>query len=68
MIATEIRKKIVEKKMTCKEVAVRCEWSQSNFSNRLKTDDMKESDMLKVADALGCELIITLVDKEKRRK
>ena len=46
------------------ELADRCGWSKANYANRLKRADFKESDLRKIADALGCDLSIEFVEKE----
>lgn len=46
------------------EVAARIGWSQSNLSNKLKRDNFSESDLRKIADVLGYDLIIDFVEKK----
>ena len=65
MMANEILKIMIDKGYKKKEIADRCGWSQSNFYNRIRKDDMCESDLQKIADALGCELQIKFIDKEQ---
>ena len=45
------------------ELANRCGWSKANFANRIKRGDFKESDLRKIADALGCDLDIEFVER-----
>lgn len=38
--------------------------SQTNFTQMLSRDNFREQDLIAIADALGCELKITWIDKE----
>jgi len=35
-----------------------------NLNNKMKRDDFKISELMKVADALGVELVVKFVDRE----
>ena len=35
-----------------------------NLNNKMKRDDFKESELRKIADALGVDLVIKFVDRE----
>lgn len=47
------------------ELASRCGWSKANYANRLKRADFKESDLRKIADALGCDLDIEFIERRE---
>ena len=51
--------------ITVAELADKCGWSRPNLANKLRRDNFCESDLRKIADALGCELIIDFVESEK---
>ena len=38
--------------------------TRQNFSNKLKRNDFRESELSAIADFLGCELKISFVDRE----
>lgn len=38
--------------------------TRQNFSNKLKRDDFRESELASIAEFLGCELKICFIDKE----
>lgn len=63
MIAKEIKKKVKERGYFYSEVAEKCGWSPAGFSVRLKNDNLKECDILKIADALDCTVEIKFIDK-----
>lgn len=37
--------------------------TRQNFSNKMKRGDFKESELRRIAEALGCELKISFIDK-----
>ena len=45
------------------ELADRCGWTKSNYANRLKRADFKESDLRKIANAMDCDLSIEFVER-----
>ena len=47
------------------EFARRIGWSPSNYSNKLQRGDFRMSDLEKMADVLGCDLLIELTDKNE---
>lgn len=51
--------------ITVAELADRCGWSRTNLANKLRRDNFCESDLRKIAEALGCELVIDFVESEK---
>ncbi len=70
MFAKIVRQKAVENAIKYREIAQKCGWTGSQLSFKLRSDRMKESEMLKIAQALGCELEIRLVSRPEieRRK
>ncbi len=47
-----------------RELAVRMGDTPQNLNNKMKRDDFKISELTKVADALGVELVVKFVDRE----
>lgn len=45
-------------------IAEKTNQTRQNFSNKMKHGDFRESDLAKIADALGCTLEIKILDKE----
>jgi len=64
MMAIEIQKIMLDKGLKKKDIADRCGWTQSNMYNKMKRDNFSEEELRKIADALGCTLQITFIDKE----
>ena len=50
--------------MLRKELAQLIDSSASNLNDKIKRDNFSEKDMQSIADALNCELVIKLIDKE----
>ena len=50
--------------ITLGAIAEGTEQTRQNFSNKLKRNDFKESELSQIAEFLNCELKITFVDKE----
>ena len=46
-------------KMT--DLAERCGWSGPNLANKLRRNNLTESDLQLIAEALGCKLVIDFV-------
>lgn len=46
------------------ELASKCGWSKSNYSNKLQRANFKLSDLETIAEALGCKLLIEFIDEE----
>lgn len=46
------------------ELASRCGWSKSNYSNKLQRANFKLSDLETIAEALRCDLIIEFVERK----
>lgn len=64
MNTVKIKTVMLEKNMNGKELAKKLNTSQQNLSNKLSADNFKTSDLQAIAEALGCELRITFIDKE----
>lgn len=49
------------------ELAKRTEWSRQNITNKFGRNNMYEKDIVRIADALGCEveIVFTLPDGRK---
>jgi len=47
-----------------RELAARMGDTPQNLNNKMKRDDFKISELTKIADALGVELVVKFVDKE----
>lgn len=57
-----IRIALVQKKMSISELSERVGMSQPNFSKKLNKNNFNETDMRKIAEALGMELVLALKD------
>jgi hypothetical protein len=42
--------------------------TRQNFSNKIKRNDFKESELSAIADFLGCDLKIVFIDKETQEE
>jgi hypothetical protein len=42
--------------------------TRQNFSNKIKRNDFKESELSAIADFLGCNLKIAFIDKETKEE
>lgn len=49
-------------------IAESTEQTRQNFSNKMKRGDFKESELRRIAEALGCDLKISFVDKVSREE
>ncbi len=63
MFAKIVRQKAIENNLKYMDIAKKCGWTGSQLSSKLRRDKMKESEMLKIAQALDCDLEIRLVTK-----
>ena len=50
--------------MTGEQVSEKCGWFQQAYSKKLNRNDMRVSDLEKVANAMGCDLKIEFVDRK----
>ena len=57
-----IRIALVQKKMSISELSEKVGMSQPNFSKKLNKNNFNETDMRKIAEALGMELVLELKD------
>lgn len=46
------------------ELASKCGWSKTNYSNKLHRANFKLSDLETIADALDCDLLIEFIERE----
>ena len=65
MFAKMTKHQLIENDMQLKELADKLEIGRVNLTQKMKRDDFRESDMLKIAAALDCELVLELKPKEK---
>jgi len=64
MISDVIKAILKKKKMTNKELAAACGWSAGNLCNRMRRNTWQVEDLEKIAEALNCDLEITLTERE----
>ena len=50
--------------VTLGSVAEGTEQTRQNFSNKMKRNDFKESELSQIAAFLGCELKVAFIDRE----
>ena len=50
--------------MQQKDLAEKLDTLRTNLNNKIQRDNFSEKDMKAIADALNCELVIKLIDKE----
>ncbi len=60
-----IKKILIDKGISQKELASKCGITENNLSNILKRTNVNTDTMYKLADALDCDLKIELVPKGK---
>ena len=63
MFRKTVKVKLAERDLTLNDLARRLGKSQSNVSQLLTGDNMRESTMHQIAEALDCDLEIKLVDR-----
>jgi DNA-binding Xre family transcriptional regulator len=64
MLAKKIKKIMVDREMTLTQMAGKIgNTSVQNLSQKLKRDNLNEKELIEIADALGCELVIEFKDK-----
>lgn len=59
----KIRIAMLKKNISLNELAERLETSPQNLSGKFRRDNLSEKDMSDIAEALGCELVISFVEK-----
>lgn len=62
--AEKIRIMVSRSGQTMYSIAESTGQTRQNFSNKLKRGDFKESELRAIAEAAGCELKISFVDKK----
>lgn len=60
----KIRFLVGRRGVTLGDVAEGTNQTRQNFSNKMKRDDFKQSELTAIADFLGCDLKIAFVDKQ----
>ena len=63
-ISKIIRKILIDKNMTQTEVAEKLGTSKGNFNNQLNRDNYRLEDIIKIAEVLGYEVNLILIDKD----
>ena len=64
MFSKKVKLCLVYKDMLRKELAQLIDTGVTNLNNKIQRDNFSEKDMKAIADALNCELVIKLIDKE----
>ena len=54
-MANKIRILLIERNMKIKDLAEQLGYSGNNLSNKLKTDNFSEKELLKIAEILDCD-------------
>lgn len=65
MFAKLLKIKMIEKDQKAIDIAKQIGTTRQNFSQKLNKDNFKESDMVRIADAIGCDLKIELVPRNE---
>ncbi len=67
-MAIKIRKILLERKMTIKELSEKLDYHGSNFYSKLNRDNFNEKELHAIADALDCDYdgIFTLRDTKEQ--
>ena len=64
MTSKTIKMILAYKDMNISSLADKLETSRPNLSQKFKRDNFSEKEMQEIADALGCNLKISFVDRE----
>ena len=64
MFSRIVRISLMDKHLQQKQLAEKLGTGKNNLNNKLIKDNFSEKDMQSIADALNCELVIKLIDKE----
>lgn len=64
MFSRIVKISLMDKKINQKQLAEKLNTTRTNVNNKLVKDNFSEKDMQSIADALNCELVIKLIDKE----
>ena len=64
MFSKKVKLCLVYQDMLRKELAQLIGTGVTNLNNKIQRDNFSEKDMQSIANALNCELVIKLIDKE----
>lgn len=64
MFSRKVNILLMDKKIQKKQLAEKLNTTKSNIGNKLTRDNFSEKEMIDIANALNCELVIKLIDKE----
>lgn len=64
MFSRKVKILLMDKHLQQKQLAEKLNTSKNNLNNKLVKDNFTEKDMQSIANALNCELVIKLIDKE----
>ena len=68
MFSRKVNILLMDKKIQKKQLAENLNTTKSNIGNKLTRDNFSEKEMIDIANALNCELVIKLIDKETGRE
>lgn len=60
----KIRIAMINKNISLNELAEKVETSSQNLNNKFRRDNLSENDIRNMADALGYDVKISLIDRE----
>jgi len=60
----KIRIAMINKNISLNELAEKVETSSQNLNNKFRRDNLSENDIRNMADALGYDVRISLIDRE----
>lgn len=64
MVSRQIKSLLAFKESNAAQLAEKLSCTQANISQKFKRDNFSEKEMREIADALGCDLKISFVDRE----
>lgn len=64
MFSRKVKILLMDKHLQQKQLAEKLSTSKNNLNNKLVKDNFTEKDMQSIANALNCELVIKLIDRE----
>lgn len=67
-MATKIRIALIERNMKIKDLASMLGCTPGNLSNKLRRDNLSESEMREIANALNCDLEANFVLRDTGKK
>lgn len=68
MVAKQIKSLLAFKDSNAAQLAEKLNCTQANISQKFKRDNFSEKEMLQIAEACGCDLKITFIDRETGRE